>query len=446
VRTSTLWWWQKAMAEAAALLESLKTVNSDQPTKPYVPPAQLAAQLDPPGLVEEAGARKRQANSLFERELYDPAMISYFVALWYLKVERPPYDEGLQGQQAPADREATKFLGDGSARERREAEADAEADDWKTTWVIFGALGLWLTALLTAVLNALRLSFSTIGGTVATIVFSSVGLFAYWRRETRRAAEAAAAAALAAEPRTVLNSPEALALRQTLHLNVAACAIKKADYHLAKVACEYVLKADAAHPKALYRLAQAYDGAGDTAKVQSTLAGLLKLEGQENNRDARKLLADVKSRRAREKAFFGGVVNKKGFCQSEEEAKGVDERSEFDKKHKPKSPLDARFDAYEEAQAKRTYGFKWEDIGTEPPEDGILLELPKLEEKLPERREFTFVELETFEVPLDITEAHYVKLGDKCIRAKGRDWVNPHEMVAKPPPGMNKDSDDEDDD
>jgi hypothetical protein len=51
-----------------------------------------------------------------------------------------------------------------------------------------------------------------------------------------------------------------------------------------------------------------------------------------------------------------------------------------------------------------------------------------------------------WQVPLDITEAHYVKLGDKCIRAKGRDWVNPHEMVAKPPPGMNKDSDDEDDD
>ena len=80
-----------------------------------------------------------------------------------------------------------------------------------------------------------------------------------------------------------------------LELNLAQSAIKMGEWNIAKVACEYVLKADAAHPKALYRLAQAYDGAGDTAKVQSTLAGLLKLEGQENNRDARKLLADVKS-------------------------------------------------------------------------------------------------------------------------------------------------------
>ena len=51
-----------------------------------------------------------------------------------------------------------------------------------------------------------------------------------------------------------------MALRLTLHLNVAACALRREDYYLAREACTFVLAAQPASPKALYRLAQAHEG------------------------------------------------------------------------------------------------------------------------------------------------------------------------------------------
>ena len=49
-------------------------------------------------------------------------------------------------------------------------------------------------------------------------------------------------------------------LRRSLHLNVAAAALKQADHELAAGACQFVLRRSPEHPKALYRLAAAQRG------------------------------------------------------------------------------------------------------------------------------------------------------------------------------------------
>ena len=52
------------------------------------------------------------------------------------------------------------------------------------------------------------------------------------------------------------------ALRESLHLNVAATAILLADWDLAAAACQFVLRRAPHNAKARYRLAQSFCGAG----------------------------------------------------------------------------------------------------------------------------------------------------------------------------------------
>ena len=52
-------------------------------------------------------------------------------------------------------------------------------------------------------------------------------------------------------------------LRLACHLNLAQAALKMSEWSIAKAACEWVLgAADASNPKALFRLAKAYEGEG----------------------------------------------------------------------------------------------------------------------------------------------------------------------------------------
>ena len=62
-----------------------------------------------------------------------------------------------------------------------------------------------------------------------------------------------------------------VAVRKTLYLNVAAAAIKMAEWGAARVACKHVLGVEPANAKALYRLAQAHEGLGDLAVALGVL-------------------------------------------------------------------------------------------------------------------------------------------------------------------------------
>eukprot|EP00966_Prymnesium_polylepis_P000947 21517-Prymnesium_polylepis.1 len=101
-----------------------------------------------------------------------------------------------------------------------------------------------------------------------------------------------AAAALSSEEGAALGGT-AVALRRSLHLNVAAAGLKQSDWQLAAAAADFVLKRVPGEPKALYRLAQARKGGGEPREAARLLRLLLSLDGQAANREARALLGTV---------------------------------------------------------------------------------------------------------------------------------------------------------
>ena len=98
---------------------------------------------------------------------------------------------------------------------------------------------------------------------------------------------------VALEPRLVA---ERDSLRLSLHLNLAAAALKLDQWLIARTACEYVLMIEgaAAAPKARYRLAQALDGEKDYALACEVLERLL--ENDASNAEAAALLAAIRKR------------------------------------------------------------------------------------------------------------------------------------------------------
>ena len=451
----------------------------------YVSPAEIAATLDGAGLLAEATERKTRANGYFSSGLFDAAMHSYLTAIWFLKITRPIYPEVLSGQLPPSDDEAVKLLGNGSviasvskkdaaAAEAAAAAAAAAAKKTRQTqyinYGITALAGAWMAALMAALISASTvLSARVMGVMVLTAALPAVGMYALWRSGTAAlslddaddaAAAAVAAAAAAASENdddttsssaanasilpnlanaSILRSSEAKALRMTLHLNVAACALKRTDWYLAREAAKVVLADEPGHPKALYRLAQAWDGAGDSSEAMRTLARLLKLEGQHQNLEARKLLADVKQRRARERTMFAGVCNKSGFCQSEAEAAAAHARDAAAKRLMPKSPLDQRFDAYAEYEKRRAVGFKWECVparpvggpGKELSNEGLAAELTSRSLGKPD--EFTWVELDEMNVPNDLSADDYIMVGGKCFQPRPRGWSADEPVQAQSP-------------
>ena len=81
--------------------------------------------------------------------------------------------------------------------------------------------------------------------------------------------------AYASSPGAASGGDELDAMVNTLRLNVAACTLKLEDWTTARKACELVLASEPAHAKALYRLAQALDGAGEVKQAMSVLSGQL---------------------------------------------------------------------------------------------------------------------------------------------------------------------------
>jgi len=101
------------------------------------------------------------------------------------------------------------------------------------------------------------------------------------------------------EPTSTLTKEEAAsasALRVTLHLNLAAAALKLSQWVVARTACEFVLMVDgrAASPKARYRLAKALEGQGELQEAIAVLERLLELDA--DNADARAFVEALHTR------------------------------------------------------------------------------------------------------------------------------------------------------
>ena len=97
----------------------------------------------------------------------------------------------------------------------------------------------------------------------------------------------------------------AAALRLSLHLNLAAAALKLSEWDVAKAACEAVLSTDAQNAKALFRLAKAHEGEGELAKALAALVALLKCDAK--NGDARRLHEVLRKRHLDERSQYAGI-------------------------------------------------------------------------------------------------------------------------------------------
>ena len=138
-------------------------------------------------------------------------------------------------------------------------------------------------------------------------------------------------------------------------------------------------------------------------------------------REARRMLYDVQQRRQQEKAMYAGVCDRKGFCQTSEEAAAVEAREAAAMRTKPKDALAQRFDAYAAYERQRSLGFKWEAVGTTRPADGVEIHNRALAEALGARKEFTWVELDEWGVDKELHCHHFIMAGGKCYQPRGRD-------------------------
>lgn len=104
------------------------------------------------------------------------------------------------------------------------------------------------------------------------------------------------------------------ALRVSLHLNVAAVALKKGDPELAREACTQLLDAQktSAYPKALYRLALAHEQLGDAHAAVKALTRLLAIDS--DHLEARSLLGKLK----------GSSANGEGSTRNDDDSDSSD--------------------------------------------------------------------------------------------------------------------------
>ena len=169
--------------------------------QPGVEPA--AAQLEGTELLEEVDRLKTTANDLFKRDLFDPALQAYLSAIWLLKPSpRPMYHEALNGQLPPLGADAAPFLG-----------------GWR--------------------------GGASAHGSGAAAVSSPQD----------EADDEAEGASPDPAPDSADDATREAGLRMALHLNVAACALKRGDHELAREACAQLVDAHGEQPKALYRAA-----------------------------------------------------------------------------------------------------------------------------------------------------------------------------------------------
>lgn len=228
----------------------------------------LRRSLDWRGLVAQAAELKALANEQFQRGATDVALCAYLGAIWLLKPEAPSSPNSLasaiwavkgshslcphilESHAAPMGFEAVRLLGEGTAEARpsdlRRQKAEGTGGEMDI------GVGEWLR-------------------------------WAARRRECKNLGE---------QEGTELGSLTC-ELRLSLHLNVAAAALKAEDHELAAQACQFVLRRSPEHPKALYRVAAAHRGLGKFKPALEALSKLLGLPGQRGNAEARQLMASI---------------------------------------------------------------------------------------------------------------------------------------------------------
>ena len=98
------------------------------------------------------------------------------------------------------------------------------------------------------------------------------------------------------------------ALRTALQLNLAAAALKLQEWHLATAACEAALVDEPENAKALFRLAKAFEGAGNVDAAAGACERLL--AAQPDNADGRKLLDLMRRRERLQARMFKGCFDR----------------------------------------------------------------------------------------------------------------------------------------
>merc|ERR1711972_599697 len=114
-------------------------------------------------------------------------------------------------------------------------------------------------------------------------------------------------------------------------------------------------------------------------------------------------------------------------------------RYEAEKRTQPKSALDQRFDAYAEYEKRRKLGFRWElivdpvgkhhlsenvEAGAGDEHAGCEISSALLADELRKEssREFTWVELDQYEIPLELQQNDFIIVDVKRYEPRGRDW------------------------
>ena len=250
------------------------------------------------GRIESVEKLKEEAKTSFKDSKYGLALRSYCMCIWLLRLDDPPVPKLLLDPKDPSGEALVRLLEETASKWSESAPAPPAADH---------------------------------NGTANGAAHAGDGEVGE------------SGVAYASSPGAASGSDELDAMVNTLRLNVAACTLKLEDWTTARKACELVLASEPAHAKALYRLAQALDGAGEVKQAMSVLSGQLLRdpstttssssssssttntisssssasypidaggESAQVLREGRRLLSDLRKRSEAERRMFGGLFER----------------------------------------------------------------------------------------------------------------------------------------
>lgn len=229
--------------------------------------------LDWESRVNESERLKEVANDKFKVGDDGMALAAYLAAIWLLKPDNPLSPDALESA-------IWKVRGDHPLCPSALPEVQSPPRGFEGVRLL--GEGLPLTA---DMVRAIGDNDESAGPT-SDALDDGLHEWARWCSKRRRLESLEEEAAVALGARTV-------ELRLSLHLNVAATALRVEDWELAERACAFVLVRRASHPKALLRQAAALKGSGDLKRAARRLETLLGLQGQAANREARQLHSEI---------------------------------------------------------------------------------------------------------------------------------------------------------
>lgn len=253
--------------------------------------------LDWQARIAEAEQLKAEANAQFQEGANERALGGYIAAIWMLKPENPPSPKALssaiwalrpshplrparvvEGGEPLRGFEGVRNLGEGMPLAGPDEIEQVDLSD-----------GLWGQSLTDG------------GGEMSEESKKAIVEWIRWTCYRRKLRD------MQVEEAKVLGS-RCLVLRASLHLNVAASALRLKDFELADAACQFVLRREPGNPKALYRLAVSQRGMGHLKTALKTLVTLLSDPSQAGNADARQMAHSVREEVRGDASGWGGVV------------------------------------------------------------------------------------------------------------------------------------------